>query len=121
MRTQPAACSILPTATLREAIDALNRGGARIALMVDEAGHLIGTLTDGDMRRSLLRGLDLSGSAAPAVQRRFHAAPVTTAAAEALSPGPTESPSQVGWCGHAGAGFVGTAPVRWPTPLPLLI
>jgi hypothetical protein len=35
--------------------------------------------------------------------------------------GPIESPSQVGWCGHAGAGFVGTAPVRWPTPLPLLI
>ena len=35
--------------------------------------------------------------------------------------GPTESPSRVGWCGHAGAGFVGTAPVRWPTPLPLLI
>ena len=26
-----------------------------------------------------------------------------------------------GWCGHAGAGFVGTAPVCWPTPLPLLI
>jgi len=37
------------------------------------------------------------------------------------APGPTESPSQIGWCGHAGAGFVGTAPVRWPTPLPLLI
>ena len=37
------------------------------------------------------------------------------------APGPTESPSQVGWCGHAGAGFVGTAPVRWPTPLPLLV
>jgi hypothetical protein len=37
------------------------------------------------------------------------------------TPGPTESLSQVGWCGHAGAGFVGTAPVRWPTPLPVLI
>jgi hypothetical protein len=37
------------------------------------------------------------------------------------TPGPTESLSRVGWCGHAGAGFVGTAPVRWPTPLPLLI
>jgi hypothetical protein len=35
--------------------------------------------------------------------------------------GPIEIPSQGGWCGHAGACFVGTAPVRWPTPLPLLI
>ena len=39
----------------------------------------------------------------------------------AAASGPTESPSRVGWCSHAGAGFVGTAPVRWPTPLPLLI
>jgi hypothetical protein len=36
-------------------------------------------------------------------------------------PGPTESPSQGSWRGHVGAGFVGAAPVRWPTPLPLLI
>jgi hypothetical protein len=36
-------------------------------------------------------------------------------------PGPTESQAQGSWRGHAGAGFVGAAPVRWPTPLPLLI
>lgn len=35
------------------------------------------------------------------------------------APGPTESPAQSSWCGHAGAGFVGTAFVRWPTLLPL--
>jgi hypothetical protein len=35
--------------------------------------------------------------------------------------GPTESQAQGSWRGHAGAGFVGAAPVRWPTPLPLLI
>jgi len=50
-----------------------------------------------------------------------HKNPDTDAILSALGPGPTESPSQVSWCGHAGAGFVGTAPVRWPTPLPLLI
>jgi putative colanic acid biosynthesis acetyltransferase WcaF len=43
------------------------------------------------------------------------------AARAVLTPGPTESLSRVGWCGHAGAGFVGTALVLWPTPLPLLI
>jgi len=35
--------------------------------------------------------------------------------------GPTESQAQGSWRGHAGAGFVGAAPVCWPTPLPLLI
>jgi hypothetical protein len=38
-----------------------------------------------------------------------------------LPPGPTESQAQGSWRGHAGAGFVGVASVRWPTPLPLLI
>ena len=49
MRTQLAACSILPTATLREAIDALNRGGARIALIVD--------YTPGDLRTRDVAGM----------------------------------------------------------------
>jgi hypothetical protein len=35
--------------------------------------------------------------------------------------GPTESQAQGSWRGHAGAGFVGAAPVLWPTPLPVLI
>jgi lipopolysaccharide transport system ATP-binding protein len=59
----------------------------------------------------------------PMLQKSFITSPDLSGAdaAKGHYPGPTESPSQVGWCGHAGAGFVGTAPVRWPTPLPLLI
>jgi hypothetical protein len=38
-----------------------------------------------------------------------------------LAPGPTESQAQGSWRGHAGAGFVGTAPVPWPSLLPVLI
>jgi hypothetical protein len=37
------------------------------------------------------------------------------------TPGPTESQAQGSWRGHAGAGFVGTAPVPWPSLLPVLI
>lgn len=128
MRTQLAACSILPTATLREAIDALNRGGARIALMVDEVGHLIGTLTDGDIRRSLLRGLDLSESAAPAAQRRFYAAPVATSAAEALSLMRRHSIDQLPVVDGAGRliglylrdELLGLAPAKHPNPVVLM-
>ena len=48
-----------PVASLREAIQVLNDAALRIALVVDPAGILVGTLTDGDIRRGLLRGLGL--------------------------------------------------------------
>ena len=48
-----------PEASLRQAIQVLNDAALRIALVVDPAGSLVGTLTDGDIRRGLLRGLDL--------------------------------------------------------------
>lgn len=48
-----------PGASLRDAIQVLNDAALRIALVVDPAGILVGTLTDGDIRRGLLRGLDL--------------------------------------------------------------
>jgi len=48
-----------PEATLREALAAIDRSGSQIVLVVDHANHLLGTLSDGDVRRGLLRGLDL--------------------------------------------------------------
>lgn len=50
---------IPPDATLRQAIQVLTVASLRIALVADPAEILIGTLTDGDIRRGLLRGLDL--------------------------------------------------------------
>ena len=43
-------------ATLKEAMLAIDLGGLRIALVVDEVGRLLGTITDGDLRRALLAG-----------------------------------------------------------------
>jgi len=42
--------------TLRETIEHIDAGAMQIALVVDEAGKLLGTVTDGDVRRALLRG-----------------------------------------------------------------
>lgn len=50
---------IPPEATLHDAIQALNEAGLRIALVVSPGDILVGTITDGDIRRGLLRGLDL--------------------------------------------------------------
>ncbi len=49
-------------ALIREALQIIDSGAMQIALVVDENDQLIGTLTDGDIRRGLLRGLDLNSS-----------------------------------------------------------
>jgi len=53
---------ITPSVTIREALRIIDTGAMRIAMVVDEEGKLIGTLTDGDIRRGLLRGMNLDDS-----------------------------------------------------------
>jgi dTDP-glucose pyrophosphorylase len=57
------------SATLREAIAAIDNGGFQIALVTDAAGRLAGTVTDGDVRRALLRGAGLEAPVAGIMQR----------------------------------------------------
>lgn len=45
--------------TLREALRCLDTNGEGIALVVAEGGKLLGTITDGDLRRATLAGLDV--------------------------------------------------------------
>ena len=52
-----------PSATLQEAAQSLSESALRIALVADGTHHkLLGTVSDGDIRRGLLRGIGLSGS-----------------------------------------------------------
>ncbi len=51
---------ISPHASMIDAIRIIDKGGAQIALVVDESKKLIGILADGDIRRALLKGKDLS-------------------------------------------------------------
>ncbi len=46
-------------AEVRAALEAIERGGKGISLVIDEVGRLIGTVTDGDVRRSILAGHSL--------------------------------------------------------------
>lgn len=48
-----------PTATIRGTLERIDRGARGIALVVDSAGRLICTVTDGDIRRAVLRGMPL--------------------------------------------------------------
>ncbi len=49
-------------ATLADAISRLDKGGMQIALVVDQNNRLTGVVTDGDIRRGLLRGVTLKDS-----------------------------------------------------------
>jgi dTDP-glucose pyrophosphorylase/CBS domain-containing protein len=57
-------------ATLQDAIRSLNESALQIVLIVEDDGRLIGTITDGDIRRALLDGYGLSSTLDAVVQRR---------------------------------------------------
>lgn len=44
---------------IRSAIETIDRGGLGIALIVDSDRHLIGTVSDGDVRRAMLDAVDM--------------------------------------------------------------
>lgn len=48
-----------PSTTIREAIRIMDAGALKIALVVDDALHLLGTVSDGDVRRGILKGYSL--------------------------------------------------------------
>lgn len=48
--------------TLKQALGIIDSGALRMALVVDEDHKLLGTVTDGDIRRGLLRNLTLDAS-----------------------------------------------------------
>jgi len=48
--------------TIKEALKIIDSGAMQIALVVEDNDKLVGTLTDGDIRRGLLKGLDLESS-----------------------------------------------------------
>ena len=45
--------------TIKQALKVISDGVVQIALVVDKKGRLLGTLTDGDIRNGLLKGLNL--------------------------------------------------------------
>ncbi|QSB02170.1 nucleotidyltransferase family protein [Methylomonas sp. EFPC1] len=50
---------IRPEAALRATIEVIDRAALQIALVVDDQEKLLGVVTDGDIRRALIRGLSL--------------------------------------------------------------
>ena len=61
--------------SLRQTIEAITEGNLQIALVVDSENKLLGTVTDGDIRKAILAGKDLNITAGEAMRSR----PITSA------------------------------------------
>jgi dTDP-glucose pyrophosphorylase len=59
-------------ADLRAALTAIDRGGLEIAFILDESGRVLGTVTDGDVRRALLVGSTLAEPITNIMSRTFY-------------------------------------------------
>lgn len=80
-----ARATIRPSASLREALGAIENGGRGIAFVCNEQRRLLGTLTDGNIRRALLAGKRLDHRGVEGIMaRRFTAVPASAGRAEVL-------------------------------------
>lgn len=48
--------------TIKKALNVIQKGNIKIATVVDKKDKLTGTITDGDIRRGFLKGLDMNSS-----------------------------------------------------------
>jgi len=51
--------NVQPNITIRQAMKILNKTAVKCLLVVDEKEKLIGTLSDGDIRKALLKGFSI--------------------------------------------------------------
>jgi len=73
------------SASLSDAIKVIDEGHVQIALVIDENQRLIGTITDGDIRRALIRGESLDSPVEIIMFCNFRALPIDTTKEEALA------------------------------------
>ena len=57
-------------ATIKKALKVIEDGAIKIALIVDKKDKLIGTLSDGDIRRGFLKGLSISSSVKSLINKK---------------------------------------------------
>lgn len=80
MDFDPETLCVDEASTVGETVACLDRSHARIALVVDGERRLVGTITDGDVRRALLANVDLSAPVTVLLARKAdtpYARPIT--------------------------------------------
>ncbi len=65
--------ALRPDSTIKEALETIDRGAIKLAVVTDEEGRLLGTITDGDIRRAILAGKTLDSP----IEGIFNTRPIT--------------------------------------------
>lgn len=65
--------SVSPETTIRQTIEVIDKSALQIALVVDPEDKLLGTVTDGDIRRGILKGIRLEDP----VKNIYYVSPLT--------------------------------------------
>ncbi len=71
---------VSPQFSIRDALKILDQSNCQIILVADSKDYLLGTLTDGDVRRGILKGVSLEDS----VEKVMKLLPVTSTLTESL-------------------------------------
>ena len=78
---------ITKDATIKKALKVIENGDIKIALVVDEQERLIGTLTDGDIRRGFLKGYNINSSISTIINKKPMVAKKTDTKGKLLNKG----------------------------------
>ena len=65
---------LTPNSSLHDAIRVMNKTGLKIVIVTDNQKKLLGTIVDGDIRRSLIKGVHLENNLTLAINKK----PLTT-------------------------------------------
>jgi dTDP-glucose pyrophosphorylase len=74
-----------PTASVRQTLETITKNSRQVVMVVDDDARLVGVVTDGDIRRGLLRGVALDGRVSDLMNPRPITTPAGTSRATALS------------------------------------
>jgi len=64
---------VSPASSIKETLEIIDKGVKQIALVVDKNNKLLGTVTDGDIRRAILDGKDLESSVDTVMNKNYTA------------------------------------------------
>ncbi|MDY0133125.1 MAG: nucleotidyltransferase family protein [Desulforegulaceae bacterium] len=66
--------AVKPDDSIKKVVDIIDKSALQIALVTDNNGRLLGTVTDGDIRRGLLKGIGLDGKIKEVANKNPHTA-----------------------------------------------
>lgn len=76
---------IRPEISIKEAVKVIDKAAKQIVLVVDKENKLLGTITDGDIRRGIIKGIDLENKVTEIMNEKFFSLPYDTPREEIMA------------------------------------